>query len=155
MVERFCALQLSFVQFRTLCERDPSRLRLASLARIAHDLGERSVTVQALTKLVEAVRLAGAVDPNEPFLAPLERFDSIPPGEALGSWILAAVLEQLELRERFSSFYAGASALVRLETITALGFGSAEMGRRLELVRLCIDNARRATSRQTTSSPNR
>jgi FkbM family methyltransferase len=144
MAERFRALETSFLQFREICRQAPSRLRLASFARVAHDFGERAVAVNALTQLVESIRLNGAVDPNEPFLAPLERFDSIAPGEALGSWIVAAVLEQLEKRERFSSFYADPSALDRLEAIHALGFGSPEMERRLDLVRLRIDQARAA-----------
>jgi len=131
-----------------------SSMSCASLARAAHDYGQRAVVVNALTQLVESIRLAGMVDPNEPFLAPLERFDSIAPGEALGSWILAAVLEQLEQRERLSSFYAGARALDRLEAIHALGFGSPGMERRLELVRLCIDRARIANVRRPTASPN-
>jgi protein O-GlcNAc transferase len=144
MAERFRALEVSFLQFRALCEREPSRLRLASLARVAHDFGERAVVVNALTRLVESIRLTGVVDPNEPFLAPLERFDSIAPGEALGNWILGAALEQLERRESFSSFYVGPSARDRLEAIHALGFGSPDMERRLELVRLRIDRARAA-----------
>jgi FkbM family methyltransferase len=144
MAERFRALEASFLQLRALCEREPSHLRLASLARVAHDFGERAVVVNALTLLVESIRLTGVVDPNEPFLAPLERFDSIAPGEALGSWILAATLEQLERRESFSSFYVGPSARDRLEAIHALGFGGPAMERRLELVRLRIDSARAA-----------
>jgi FkbM family methyltransferase len=152
VAERFRALEASFLQFRALCEREPSHLRLASLARVAHDYGQRAVVVKALTQLVESVRMTGTVDPNEPFLAPLERFDSIAPGEALGCWILAAVLEQLEQRERLSSFYAGGSALDRLEAIHALGFGSPEMERRLELVRKCIDRAQNTNDRRPTAS---
>jgi protein O-GlcNAc transferase len=141
MVERFRALEASFLQLRALCEREPWYLRLASLARVANDFGERAVAVDALTRLSESIRQMGAVDPNEPFLAPLERFDFIAPREAFGDWILGAVLEQLERRERFSSFYAGPGALGRLEAIHGLGFGSPEMERRLELVRLCIAQA--------------
>ena len=144
MAERFRALEVSFSQFRALCEREPSHLRLASLARVAHDFGERAVAVNALNRLTESIRLTGVVDPNEPFLAPLERFDSIAPGEALGNWILGAALEQLEQRGWYSSFYAGPSALDRLEAIHALGFGSPAMERRLELVRLRINLARAA-----------
>jgi hypothetical protein len=114
------------------------------LARVANDFGERAVAVNALTRLVEFIRLGGRVDPGEPFLAPSERFDSIAPGEVLGGWIVAAVLEQLEKRERFSSFYADPSALERLEAIHALGFGSPEMERRLDLVRRRINSARAA-----------
>ncbi len=154
MAERFGALEASFLQLRALCEQEPSRLRLASLARVAHDFGQRAVVVNALTQFVESIRLTGTVDRSEPFLAPLGRFDSITPGEALGNWVLAAVLEQLERRERFSSFYAGAKALDRLEAIEGLGFGSADMARRLELVRLCINRARSKNDRQQTSTHN-
>jgi FkbM family methyltransferase len=150
MVERFRALEASFLQLRGLCEREPVRLRLASLARVANDYGERAVAVNALTQLVDSIRRTGAADRSEPFLAPLQRFDSIAPGENAGGWILAAVLEQLERRERFSSFYAGPSALERLEVIHTLGFGSPEMERRLELVRLCIAEATRAKGRRPT-----
>lgn len=147
MAERFRALETSFLQFRALCKRDPSHLRLASLARVAHDYGQRAVVVNALTQLLDSMRLTGTVDRSEPFLAPLARFDSIAPREALGNWILAAVLEQLEQRERLSSFYAGAGALERLEAIHALGFGSPAMQRRLELVRLCMDRTRARMAR--------
>jgi hypothetical protein len=144
MTERVRALETSFLQFKRLCVQDSSHLRLASLARVANDFGERAVAVNALTRLVEFIRLGGRVDPGEPFLAPSERFDSIAPGEALGGWIFGAILEQLEKRERFSSFYADPSALDRLEAIHALGFGSPEMERRLDLVRRRINGARAA-----------
>jgi FkbM family methyltransferase len=144
MAYRVRALEAGFAQFLALCERAPSRLRLASLARVAHDFGQRAITVNALTRLVEFIRLEGGVDPKEPFLAPLERFESIAPGEELGRWIVGAILEQLEKREHLSSFYAGAKALDRLQAIHALGFGSPEMERRLDLVRLRINSARAA-----------
>jgi protein O-GlcNAc transferase len=152
MVERFRALEASFLHLRALCEREPVRLRLASLARVANDYGERAVAVNALTRLVDSIRQTGTVERNEPFLAPLEQFDSIDPGETMGNWILAAILEQLERRERFSSFYAGPSALERLEVIHTLGFGSPEMKRRLELVRLCIAKATAAKGHGPTTA---
>ena len=74
------------------------------------------------------------MDTGEPFLAPGERFDSVSPGEDLAKWVLAAVLEEYERLGSYSSFYAGAAARSRLETIRNLGFGSAEMTRRLSLL---------------------
>ena len=74
------------------------------------------------------------MDVSEPFLPPGERFDSLAPGEALGNWVLASVLEEYERLGSFSSIYTGISARQRLETIRALGFGSAEMERRLGLL---------------------
>lgn len=142
MAERFSALEASFTELKKLCGRQPSHLRLASLARVAHDYGARAESVNALGRLIESIRQSGTVDPSEPFLAPLARFDSVEPGAALGNWIIAAALEQLENREAFSTFYVGPRALDRLEAIHALGYGGADMERRLSLVRLRIQQAR-------------
>jgi hypothetical protein len=140
-LDRFRALEASFLGLRAECEREPVRLRLASLARVAHDYGARAAGITALKQLLEYIRQAG-VDPNEPFLLPPERFDSIPFGADPVLWLIAAILEQLEKREHYSTFYVGPTALERLENIHALGFGSPEMERRLDLVRLRIDQAR-------------
>jgi hypothetical protein len=95
----------------------------------------------ALKQLLEHIRRTG-FDPNEPFLPPLERFDIIPSGADPASWLIASILEHLEKREHYSTFYVGPTALARLEAIHALGFGGPEMERRLELVRLRIELAR-------------
>ena len=95
----------------------------------------------AASRLVDSIRQTGTFDPSEPFLAPLERFESIAPGEALGNWLLAAALEHIEKRESFSTFYVGPSCRERLEAIEALGFTGSEMRRRLEVVRLRINRA--------------
>ncbi|MGO9933552.1 MAG: FkbM family methyltransferase [Steroidobacteraceae bacterium] len=134
-VNRLRALEAGFLTLKDLCARDPTRLRLSSLARAAHDFGERGSAVNALKLLLSHIHQSG-VDPGEPFLAPLERFDSIAPEASAAHWLVAAVLEQLEHRERFSSFYAGPNARERLEDIRALGLGSPEMTRRLKLVNL-------------------
>ncbi len=139
--DRFLALKTSFSLLSGICDRDPSHLRLASLARVAHDYGARAISVGAASRLIASIRQTGTVDPSEPFLAPMERFDSIAPGEALGTWLLAATLEHIERRESFSNFYVGPSCRERLEAIEALGFAGPEMRRRLELVRLRINRA--------------
>lgn len=134
--ERFGALDAAFHRMKTLCERQASHLRLASLARVARDYGSRAIAVNALGQLADTALQQNRVDPDEPFLAPCERFDLIPPAVMqVGNWVLAAVLEELELLCAFSSFYTGHSALQRLELIQNLGFGSDEMKRRLHLVR--------------------
>jgi hypothetical protein len=133
-LERFVALERSFMTLVDLSQRQPQYMRLASLARAARDYGARSVAVAALgqlsKKLVEGERVAL----HEPFLAPGQRFDAIAP-RTDGSWILAATLEEFERLGSFSSFYTGAAARARLELITTLGYASEEMHRRLQLIR--------------------
>jgi len=132
--QRFHALETSFNLLKTLCERDASYLRLATLARVAQEYGARSLAVSALGHLCNTFFEQRQVDPREPFLAPGARFDSIPPREAIGDWVLAATLEEYERIGSFSSFYTGCSAQQRLEIIRDMGFGSAEMNRRLQLL---------------------
>lgn len=132
--ERFGALETGLGRLQRLCAGEPRYLRLASLARMARDYGAREVAARALAELCRFLVEGGPADPGEPFLAPGERFESVPPGDDFGNWILAAALEELERAGAYSSFYTGAAARQRLELIRDLGFGSAEMARRLSLV---------------------
>jgi Methyltransferase FkbM domain len=150
--DRFHALRASYLVLKSVCNRDHTRLRLSSLSRVAHDYGERAVSVNSLSQLLKYVSQVG-VNTNEPFLPPLERFDSISFGEEAARWLVAAVLEQLELRERFSSFYAGPAARERLEDIEALGHSSPEMERRLDLIRRRFDTKRQVGDRSMLLAP--
>jgi hypothetical protein len=116
------------------CAREPAYLRLSSLARLARDYGARTAAATALSRLCESLFQRGGADPGEPFLAPGPRFDSVPPGDALGDWIVAAALEELERAGSFSSFYTGRGAQQRLELMRDLGYASPEMQRRLRLL---------------------
>jgi hypothetical protein len=135
-LERFSALERSFLTLMSVWPRRPQYLRLASLARVARDYGARSIATGALGQLSETLAKNGPLDPGEPFLAPGKRFDTIAPRADLKDWFRASVLEEFERISSFSSFFTGDTAVERLETIASLGYGSEEMSRRLQLVRL-------------------
>ncbi len=137
--ERFNALESSFRLLKILCDKQPSYMRLASLARVAHDYGARTIAVNALMQLSNDIQESRQPNLWEPFLAPGERFDSVPTGEAIGNWALASVLEEFERLSFFSSFYSGMEARQRLEMIRDLGFGGSEMDRRLRLLQRRFD----------------
>jgi hypothetical protein len=132
MADRFVALTVSMFMLRKACDGDPSGMRLASLARTARELGIRAVAIEALMRLSKTILEDQSSDPSEPFLAPNERFDQIPPGDELGNWILGGVLEALEICNAWASYYR--ASLDRLRMIRDLGFASEEMLRRLDLV---------------------
>ncbi len=135
--ERFGALDTSLGLLKELCHRQPTYLRLASLARVAAEVGERMVAVSTLGVLARAISLHQMADPSEPFLVPCERFEQVSPRDGIiGNWIFAAVLEEMERLESYSSFYSGRSSLKRLQLIHKLGYGSEEMDRRLHLIQL-------------------
>ena len=133
---RFLALEASLGQFTACSARQPQRLHWASVARVAAELGARSTAVRALQHLSTAMQQGQPLDASQPFLAPSRRFDAVPPGEAFGNWVLAAATEELERLGSYSSFYTGTSARPRLELIHAIGLGSDEMKRRLQLVQM-------------------
>ena len=137
--QRFAALEESLSRLRALCARQPSCMRLAALARVARDHGARSLAVLALQHVTEGLANDRSVDIAEPFLSPEPRFDDHMPPDRTRDWAFAACLEALERLGSFSSFYTGRSGEPRLSLIRSLGFGSAEMARRLELTRLRFD----------------
>jgi FkbM family methyltransferase len=132
MADRFVALTVSMFMFQKACDSAPSGMRLASLARTARELGIRTVAIESLMQLTKVILQDQSIDPSEPFLAPGERFDRIPPGNEMGNWILAGVLEELEISNSWSSYYRASPD--RLRMIRDLGFASEEMLRRLALV---------------------
>ena len=76
----------------------------------------------------------------EPFLPPVERFDTLTPGPNCANWLLASLLEQYEKLHSFSSYFSGEKALPVLEKLEETGFLSEEMERRLMLVRKFLKN---------------
>jgi len=139
---RFSALDASFRSLQALCDERPQFLRLASLARVARERGSRAVAVSALSRLAETIAREKRVNTGEPFLVPGKRFESIAPGEDVGKWVLAATLEELERLSTYSSFFTGNATRPRLEMIASLGFASAEMSRRLQLLQLRFPDAK-------------
>lgn len=133
--ERFNALEASIGLLKELTNKQASHLRLATLARVAREFGDRGLAVNALQFLLnDALSRSDAAYLNEPFLAPAARFDTLEPGNAINDWLLTAVLEAFEELGSFSSFHSKSTAQGRLETILARGFGSANMQRRLDLL---------------------
>ena len=134
-VERLIALETSLGMFAGLCQRAPNVARLSSLARVAREFGARSLALSMLDPIVSSLFETRQVSLDEPFLVSTARFESIPPGDDVGNWVLASVLEAIEQLCAYSSFFTGRSAQERLELIASLGFGSEEMARRLRLVK--------------------
>jgi FkbM family methyltransferase len=131
---RLAALQRCLSLLQAANRRPHNHLRLASLARVAAELGERTLAYGALAQLCDQLPSRRDIDPGEPFLAPGARFDRLAPGDAVGNWVLAAALEERERLGSHSSFFTGEASREALQTIQALGFASDEMQRRLRLV---------------------
>jgi len=132
--ERLRGLEVGIQLLKSLGNEVAQYLRLSTLTRVARDYGARTVAMNAIKQLLDSISPNRPIDASEPFLAPAKRFDTISPGASIDNWMLAASAEEFERLQSFSSFYMGDSSRSRLELIASLGFGSEEMGRRLQLL---------------------
>lgn len=136
MENRFAALKRSFGRLQRICESQSGSIQRMSLARVAIELGERALAKEMLEGVLADYQKSGQLDLSEPFLAPEGRFDGVPPRNSIQEWALAAVLESYERAAHHSSFFTGDGGRARLEAIRDLGYGSEEMSRRLQLLRM-------------------
>jgi FkbM family methyltransferase len=133
--ERLRGLEVSIQLLKSLGKEIAHHLRLSTVTRVARDYGYRTIAVNAIKQLLDSISLNRPIDASEPFLAPATRFDTLSPGPRIDKWMLAASAEEFERLQSFSSFYMGDISRPRLELIASLGFGSEEMGRRLQLLK--------------------
>ncbi|MFN9532802.1 MAG: FkbM family methyltransferase, partial [Cyanobacteriota bacterium] len=117
-----------------LVQGDGPPSRLASLARVAMELGERQKAVGALAHLSAILQQGGDIRLDEPFLSPHPATDAIPPGDTPALWLEAATLEAQSRLESYSSFFTGSSELPRLRRLRQWGWPSAAMMRKLALL---------------------
>jgi FkbM family methyltransferase len=121
-------------------ERDaavPSASRLQTAARIAWEFGDRAKARDWLIRLCDdPVMLASAANAAEPMLTASPHFERCPVPGAFPEWFEAAARDQLVRIHAFSSYFSGMRSLRSLELIHTLGFATAEMERRLQLIRI-------------------
>jgi protein O-GlcNAc transferase len=132
--ERYKFLKMAFDLIYSACQTDCKFLRLSTLARIALDLGQREIAVNALNVLIENIENTKILDINEPFLLPSDDFDEIQSPENPLNLILSSILITLEKNQYFSSYYSGPKTLDRLKAIMDLGFADDEIIRRIDLI---------------------
>jgi FkbM family methyltransferase len=134
---RVTALHTALAAARRAVEQAPqSPTRLATLARIAADLGERSLAVNALARALDVPPLAGAGD-DARGLPPSPRFDAIAASAPLADWLPVAIAERYVELQAFSGYFDdGNRHLPLLERIAASPWCSPAMARRRQLLRI-------------------
>lgn len=126
--QKYAVLCEAFDRLHALAQQEPSPAVLATYARVANDLGRRSVAVVALAQIASMTEVAL----DQPFFPPSPRFDRLEADADIAQWFLSATLEQQELLGAYSSFYA--QNLPRLKWLCTRPEVSAEIIRRTILV---------------------
>ncbi len=124
---RFAALVLACQTLADLCNRAPSPARLSTFARVAWDGGWRRECVAALHQLAAHIQ-QNPLQTEEPFWPASPRYDEIAPAPHPALWFKAAVAEQLERAEKYSSFFGTVSPW--LAWLCEQSFAGSEMHRR-------------------------
>lgn len=132
---RYLALARSFRMMLELCSQHSNLPRLVSLARIACEFGQRGIAVNTLRKALSIFRPGARLYFGEPFLAASAYHESLDPAERVPEWIFASLVEQLVKLHEFSSYYSGPDTLDQLLVLQSTGFQSAEIGRRIKLIK--------------------
>jgi hypothetical protein len=134
--ERVGLLFAAFSALGTLCEKHPTLARLLSLVRMAQETGNRKYAVGVIGVLLNLFENSNdQLQLDEPHLAAIKRYDAIAPGSRIGEWCLSSILEAKVQLEYFSGYLdVSGSALPVLEMLENLGFQSAEMARRRQLL---------------------
>jgi FkbM family methyltransferase len=142
--QRYAALSFACDTLTALCDKQASLPRLSTLARIAFELGRRTLSVKAL-KIMADVLKGGAGRIMEPFWPANPRFDTVTPGANVVEWFVVAVLEQYEQTAFHSSRFG--SAGIDLDWLSRQPLVATEIERRRIL--------QRARSGQTIEVPPR
>lgn len=139
------------------CDTHPSLTRLLTLARMAHDFGMKTHSLNILHGVLDIVlENSSLLDLHaEPFLVPHPRFDDVSCGQFEGDWILAAILEQIERIEHPTSYACNRDDLLRLEMIDSSGFGSKFNERKRQLLRLQLGMQKQLTPSITLARPSK
>jgi len=115
--------------------RNDTLSRCVTSARLAYELGERVTAVEALRRALPRIPAESYRLLAEPFLAPSSRHERIRI-DAPDAWLFSAVGEQIERLGAYSSFLTGTSTLGLLDALVQMPFGSPEMERRRQLIRM-------------------
>lgn len=122
------ALYAAFGELQAYCRESATPAALASLARVAQDLGHRRIALDALQTLVglDAVQLDQAFHP------PCGRYELLSPAGHESEWLLAAAHEELQFRG-WGSPWRGTGDLAALRWLCESPFATPETLRRLIL----------------------
>jgi hypothetical protein len=110
--------------------------RLLSYAQAAADWGHRNLAVNAYQQLLGSIQGHVNMNEREPFLPPQVPWLMRPITDHPAAWVVAGIVEQFERLSAFSSYFSGAGHQSLLENFRSLGYPSAEMERRRQLVRM-------------------
>lgn len=135
-ISKRCALLLGAIDaIHEDIQRPVSVPKLCSYARICIDGGDRTTAVRLLGDIIKHYQSNPEFDTNGLLLPAHRRYDSITPYNSLREWLLSSALELYVMKHAFSCYFSGKQMLPVLQHMSSLGYMSADMQRREQLLR--------------------
>lgn len=107
----------------------PGIARALTYARIARAAGRRKAAVDALARTLSSIYSGARLDPDEPLLPPLARYEGLPATNA-GDWLMAALAEGFTAMSSFAAGFSVQGHLGGLWTfLEERGFATPEVER--------------------------
>ncbi len=131
---RYASLQAAATTLHALVQESATLPRLLSFSRILSELGMREACVHLLNHVCIHLDSIREIPVEEPFLAPDPSREMENPGERMGEWIVAMLLEERERLRAFSSYFTGSESLPVLRRVADSGFASEDAKRRIGLI---------------------
>lgn len=104
---RWAWLRMSLAQLDALHRVGDAHLATTLLRiRVLDAAGLRAPAVQVNARLAEALNSDLTVSFDRPFVPPLADYDERPPQGGMGAWLQAAIIEGLEVRRAYSSYFS-------------------------------------------------
>lgn len=113
-----------------------SLARLLTAARLEYELGARAAAVGLLGPVAAALMAGEVALPDEPFLAPIQRYEEVAWDGEDKNWVISAVLESFVRLSHYSNYYSRGGTDQYLEWLSGSRYASDEMRRGLCLSRL-------------------
>ena len=110
--------------------------RLLSFAHIAADWGYRQFAVKAYQRLLDTIQRLGQVNMHEPLLLPVALDLNKANQNDHKKWFTAYITQEFERLSAYSSYFTECGRYHLVEGFKTLGYSSAEMERRRQLIRM-------------------
>lgn len=132
--QRFLALRQAQELLKGLSSSDMNIPRACTLVRVAQAMGNRELALGALNALQTQLMQAGRTDTSEPFSPLNTAFESTDPAGRTGDWLIASILDTKRALQHYSAYFNPREALDLLRRAAPLGFGAADIQRRIRLI---------------------
>tara|TARA_R110001592_G_C13189203_1_gene752166 strand:+ start:3381 stop:4754 length:1374 start_codon:yes stop_codon:yes gene_type:complete len=139
---RYQHLLFAFQNVNKALNQGESKIgRLSTYARIAFDIGQRSIGVQICDYVINKyLQNRSSIKVDEPYIPVNESFESTDQKQLENDWLLASIIDEFIRKHAFSCYFTMGKAIPYFNTLRKLGFMLPDMEKREEILLRLLKN---------------